>query len=387
MTRDTLIQLGLGHVTHTRVHRTGPRPGITTDETQNQSQDTVSKFYPPDNVPSEYEIRKMFSVALEHLIKQAMGNHVYSFNGFLRKQSAGAAIGTTLAGALAALYMIRWSKDFKHKVEYATTEIEGFTLLMLKIYVDDANIISTPFPLGSRLDSDGEIRIHQDEIENDRNVPSDSRTAKLFGEIGNTVCDFLKLTTDCPSNHSSGFMPLLDIQVKVEQNQVIYKFYSKPMASPFLMLANSAMPDQMKRNGIVQEALRRLRNTKRDLPWNLKAHILSEFSYKMMVSGYSEKFRLEIIQSAVRGYEKQCEAADQGLRPLHRTRDFQAVERWKKKSLSKTSWYRPNDSVGFVPATPGGVLARTIQAIVKEETARIGLSVRIVEQGGISMKQ
>ena len=177
MTRDTLIQLGLGHVTHTRVHRTGPRPGITTDETQNQSQDTVSKFYPPDNVPSEYEIRKMFSVALEHLIKQAMGNHVYSFNGFLRKQSAGAAIGTTLAGALAALYMIRWSKDFKHKVEYATTEIEGFTLLMLKIYVDDANIISTPFPLGSRLDSDGKIRIHQDEIENDRNVPSDSRLA------------------------------------------------------------------------------------------------------------------------------------------------------------------------------------------------------------------
>ena len=31
-TRATLIQLGLGHVTHTRVHRTGPRPGITTDE-------------------------------------------------------------------------------------------------------------------------------------------------------------------------------------------------------------------------------------------------------------------------------------------------------------------------------------------------------------------
>ena len=31
-TRDTLIQLGLGHVTHTRVHRTGPRPGIKTDE-------------------------------------------------------------------------------------------------------------------------------------------------------------------------------------------------------------------------------------------------------------------------------------------------------------------------------------------------------------------
>ena len=39
------------------------------------------------------------------------------------------------------------------------------------------------------------------------------------------------------------------------------------------------------------------------------------------------------------------------------------------------------------PATPNGVLAKTIQAIVSEEAARIGLSVRIVEQGGISIKQ
>ena len=71
--------------------------------------DTVSKFNPPVNSPSEYEIRKMFSVAIEHLIKQAMENHVYSFNGQLRKQSAGAAIGTTLSGAIAALFMVKWS--------------------------------------------------------------------------------------------------------------------------------------------------------------------------------------------------------------------------------------------------------------------------------------
>ena len=106
-----------------------------------------------------------------------------------------------------------------------------------------------------------------------------------------------------------------------------------------------------------------------------------------MLSGYSEKFRIEIIQSAIRGYEKQCEAADRGIRPLHRNRGFQKEERWKKKALSKTIWFRPNNSVGFVPATPNGVLARTIQAIVSEEAARIGLTVRIVEQGGISLKQ
>ena len=76
--------------------------------------------------------------------------------------------------------MVKWCKDFKQRLEFATTEIEGFNLLILKIYVDDANIVSTTFPLGSRLDSDGKIRIHEDEVENDRAIPSDARTAKLF---------------------------------------------------------------------------------------------------------------------------------------------------------------------------------------------------------------
>ena len=83
--------------------------------------------------------------------------------------------------------MVKWCKDFKQRLEFATTEIEGFNLLILKIYVDDANIV---FPLGSRLDSDGKIRIHEDEVENDRAIPFDARTAKLFGEIGNSIFHF-----------------------------------------------------------------------------------------------------------------------------------------------------------------------------------------------------
>ena len=30
----------------------------------------------------------------------------------------------------------------------------------------------------------------------------------------------------------------------------------------------------------------------------------------MMLSGYSEKFRLDTIQAAVKGYERQCQEAD-----------------------------------------------------------------------------
>ena len=34
-----------------------------------------------------------------------------------------------------------------------------------------------------------------------------------------------------------------------------------------------------------------MRNTHRELPWSIKEEILSEFSHKLMCSGYSERIR------------------------------------------------------------------------------------------------
>ena len=129
---------------------------------------------------------------------------------------------------------------------------------MLLYYIDDGNLITTIFPPGARLFEDGKIRIDASKIESDSLIPADKRTAKLLTEIGNTVSNFIKLTADYPSNHGNGFMPLLDIQVRVVNNQVEYKFYSKPMSNPYVILANSALPEQMKRNSLVQEAICRL---------------------------------------------------------------------------------------------------------------------------------
>ena len=54
--------------------------------------------------------------------------------------------------------------------------------------------------------------------------------------------------------------------------------------------------------------------------------------------------------------------------------------------MSKTSWYRPRDAVGFFPATPGQELAKIIQEIVDEEWERLDLSVKIIETGGQSLR-
>ena len=105
-TSEELEKLGFSQVTHRRIHRKGQRPGITTEEILNRKTETVSKFHRPEREPNKEEVRSMFALALENLIKEAMGNHIYSFNGSLENQTAGAAIGTTLAGAIAVLYML-----------------------------------------------------------------------------------------------------------------------------------------------------------------------------------------------------------------------------------------------------------------------------------------
>ena len=226
----------------------------------------------------------------------------------------------------------------------------------------------------------------EEEIEGDKTIPADIRTSDIIVEIANTISPFIDLTVDSPSRNISGWMPILDLQMKVEADQIIYKFYKKSVSNKLTMMERSAMPTQIKRNSLVQEGIRRLRNTKRDLPWSVKSEILSEYSFSLMLSGYSEKFRLDTIQAAVKGYERQCQEADTGGAPLHRPRSWNQSERRKKKLLTKTSWYRPHNAVGFYPSTPGGELAKEIQSIVTEETARLGFTVKVVETGGISIK-
>ena len=168
-----------------------------------------------------------------------------------------------------------------------------------KGHVDDGNQICSTLPLGSRL-VNGKVKILEDKIEEDKNIPGDLRTAKIITDIGNSVCDFIVLTVDTPSSNSSGWMPILDLECRVADDIVEYKFYKKPVTTPYLILSRSALPTKIKWASLVQEGVRRLVNTRRQLDWDtIKVDILSEFSWAMKISGYSEKFRLDVITAAI----------------------------------------------------------------------------------------
>ena len=92
-----------------------------------------------------------------------------------------------------------------------------------------------------------------------------------------------------------------------------------------------------------------------------------------------------MIKSGVAGYEKQLEASRSGVKPLYRPRGWRKEERKRKKMVRKVAWYRPADCVGFYPPTPGGELARSVGKVLQEEGERIGLDLRCVETGGVSL--
>ena len=93
----------------------------------------------------------------------------------------------------------------------------------------------------------------------------------------------------------------------------------------------------------------------------------------------SERYRADIVTAGLKGFEKQCQNADKGIMPLHRPRTYNERERRKKKAIAKSSWYRPNDSVIFIPSTPGSILANKYRPILESEFTYHNIRVKVVE--------
>jgi hypothetical protein len=207
-------------------------------------------------------------------------------------------------------------------------------------------------------------------------------------EIANSVCPYTRVTVDYPSAHPSGWMPLLDIKVKVLEDKTIdWSFYKKQVTSQFCILNRSAVPGKIKRVALVQEALRRLRNTRPDQVAARKAGLLEDLAETMLVSGYPEEYRAGVLKAALTGYQRQVEADQSGEKPLYRPREWQEAARRRRKGLRRAAWYRPADTVLFLPATPNSELAEMAREVLEQEGGRLGVNIRVVETAGVSLRQ
>ena len=112
--------------------------------------------------------------------------------------------------------------------------------------------------------------------------------------------------------------PILCIKAKIESGKIIHVFYKKPLSNDRVILANSAMPHSTKMASMVNEAIRRLRNNSRALPWATKTNIYTHYTDQDIIRGRREERRNYVI--------------------------------------SRESWFRPTHDVGLISATEGSWL-------------------------------
>ena len=154
---------------------------------------------------------------------------------------------------------------------------------------------------------EGRIVVDENKKTVDEKRTDNRVTMDIVQTIANSIDPMIKLTVETPCNFADGKLPVLDVTVNInyeEDNRIDFEFFEKPTKNPKVILANSALSTSKKRTILTQECLRRLRNTKNELGPEVQKMHLNNFMVKLKNSGYSQKFRKEILDSGLHAYKK-----------------------------------------------------------------------------------
>ena len=110
----------------------------------------------------------------------------------------------------------------------------------------------------------------------DINLPADIRTVKVLQRVAHTLDRNIQTMVNCPSMNNSAQLPILDRNLWIKGNQVEHSIYSKPMATQYVIKYSSALSLRTKRQALLQEGLRRIRNTGLRVKSEEKNHIMSK---------------------------------------------------------------------------------------------------------------
>ena len=382
--REELVTLGLAAYCPSRIEKVGRPPTITASGSQSTKEERFAPWRPAVQQPqSDMTKKSMIREALRIVLKVVLLNHTYIFNNQPKKQTEGGPIGMDLSGLVAKIFMAWWDRQLLEKL--ANLDI---SIRLYKRYVDDINLAAKGLQLGTRL-VEGSLRIVDEYIESDSDIPDDQRTLAIVKQVGETIHKSIKLKVDCPSLHADGKLPILDLKVWIHKggdglHTILHEHYIKDCASHQVTHANSALAWKDKRSILTQMCLKVLLNCSPQLPKDTVAGHLTYFSQRMQASGYEKKFRYEVIKSALDAYNNIKKTDIEGRKPMYRKKDYLREERRREKEERKRSWFKKGnyEAVMFVPATPESKLAK----LYKKTIAKHKTKIRVVEKAGTKVK-
>merc|ERR1711954_424201 len=156
---------------------------------------------------------------------------------------------------IAAIYMLVWDLSFLTKLKQMCIKLSVY-----KQYVDDIVIVMRLIEAGWYFDGKKGKLVFNPEHEYALLEP-DLRTMSVLRDITNRLDSDIQLTIDVPSQNASGRLPVLDLELSVIENDKIqFVFYKKPIANPRVISYTSAISSRIKRDTLLMEAYRRIRN-------------------------------------------------------------------------------------------------------------------------------
>ena len=106
---------------------------------------------------------------------------------------------------------------------------------------------------------------------------------------------------------------------------------------------------------------------------------------RLQYFGYDQKFRTEVVLSALKAYNHMIELDASGEQPLYRPTEWKRLQRAQERRGKRESCYRKGgfDTAIIAPATPGSQLKHRYI----EEIEGAGFKIKVVEQSGVTLKR
>ena len=402
---------GLRRVLPTRRKTSGSRPGLRGAGPQGGQRGDQEQWVFP-NVTLTTEEQDLLVATVIQLATEAMfKHHFYGFGGQKFQQMEGGPTGLrgtcTLARLIMQIFDGRW------------LDIIGGTGLKIDLYtryMDDGRLLFHPIKRGWRWVEGRMLFCLKWEAEDmDRSLLDISVAAIKESMVG--VAEYLKFTYETGADYNDGWLPTLDTSLMVDpSNQVLYRYYEKPTTTNTTIRQATAMSENSKLQSLSQDLVRRLLNTKEELPSSYRAKVIDEYGMKLRTSGYSMEVTRRILSNGMKGYVAKVTRRKKSGSRIHRTAMESSSDRLKKKMIGRNNWFRggrrsdekyvdkgamkskncgaTNTKVNknlrvraalFVEQSPRGELASAIREQLQRMEGVMGFRIRVVERTGRSL--
>ena len=404
----------LRRVLPVRRGRTGVRPGVTGEGPMGGRRGDQEQWVFPTVKPTEEERKKIVAEVVAITTEVMFKHHLYTFGGRTHRQKEGGPIGLRGICAIARLTMCAWDRRWVKRMEERRVKI-----LLYSRYMDDGRVHLPPFKHGWRWENEDLVYKEAWRWE-DADLSSEEVTRRIIHGSMQGVMKSLKFTTEL-GEEEGGWLPTLDLQVRVEDNNIVsFRYYEKPTVTNVMVQRRSAMGENEKIQTLTNDMVRRLASTDPRQKNATKVKVVDQFTKKILTSGYNLQQTRRIVLGGIRGWRRRIERAKEESRSLYRKAGSCQESRLKKKTLGKSSWFRgkkrksdhakgqgrcsggtrarggvasggggtqlPTRSVLFVENSKEGELARRLRGVVERIQHILKFRVKVVEKAGTPLR-